>query len=249
MIHIFSQNFTDTQVTITGDDYNHLRNVLRVQPGEEILVSDGSGTDYIAGIAEICDGYILADIRNKRMAEAELPCSIVLYQCLPKSDKMELITQKCVELGVSRIVPVESSRCVVKLDEKNRHKKVERWQKIADSASEQCLRSRIPEVSDVMRWKDALQDAQKLDRSVIAYEHKNGAEDLKQLLEDARERRIDSLGIIIGPEGGFSEEEVAQATEKGIIPITLGHRILRTETAGLALISAVMLEIEAGGAL
>lgn len=245
MIHIFSQNFTDTQVTITGDDYNHLRNVLRVQPGEEILVSDGSGTDYIAGIAEICDGYILADIRNKRIDKSELPCEIIVYQCLPKSDKMELIVQKCVELGAARIVPVESSRCVVKLDEKTRQKKVERWQKIAVSASEQSLRSRIPEVSEVMKWKEALQDAQKLDRSVIAYEHKNGAEELKKLLKDAGERRIDSLGILIGPEGGFSEEEVAQAAEMGLIPITLGHRILRTETAALALVSAVMLEIEA----
>ncbi|MDO4939203.1 MAG: 16S rRNA (uracil(1498)-N(3))-methyltransferase [Lachnospiraceae bacterium] len=246
MIHIFTDNFTDTQVVISGDDYNHLSHALRIQPGDDILVSDGNGRDVIAAVAEITDREIIADIIRENASEAELRCRIVLYQALPKSDKMDFIIQKCVELGVAEIVPVETARCIVKLDAKARDKKVERWQKIASSAAEQSQRSRITKICPVMRFKDAIKDACKLSRCVMPYEHKDGRSELKSLLEDARESKSDSIGIFIGPEGGFDEKEVEIAASNGIEPISLGHRILRTETAGMALIAALMLEEESG---
>lgn len=246
MIHIFTDNFTDTQVRITGDDYNHLSNVLRVQTGEDILVSDGHGRDVIAAIAEIKDHEIIADIIRENAVEVELDCRIVLYQALPKSDKMDYIIQKCAELGVYEIVPMETARCIVRLDDKTRQKKVERWRKIAESAAKQSQRSKIPEISSVMSYKEAITDAQKLSRRVVPYEHTDSLEELKSLLKDAREHKMDSVGIFIGPEGGFDEKEVETAASAGIEPISLGHRILRTETAGMALISAIMLELESG---
>lgn len=244
MIHIFTENFTDTQVRITGENLKHLKNVLRIQPGEDVFVSDGNGRDVIACVCTIGDDEIIADIIREYAGDAELPCEIVLYQALPKADKMEYIIQKCVELGAARIVPVETSRCIVRLDEKNKLKKIERWQKIASGAAEQSQRSRIPEIDHVMSWKEALSDAQKLTERVVPYEHKTGAEELKMLLRRAGELKTDSIGIFIGPEGGFTEQEIDEAAAAGVQPITLGHRILRTETAGMALISAIMLEIE-----
>lgn len=251
MIHVFTQNITGDRVTITGEDFNHLRNVLRVKIDDDILVSDGSGSDFIASITDVGASEITAVIVGNGQPR-ELPIDITLYQALPKGDKMETIIQKCVELGAARIVPVETSRCVVKLDSKGRAKKVERWQKIAQSASEQCQRSRIPEISPVMTWQQALNDAegsqnhQNRVRNVIAYELETGAEGLKKLLTDARELNIDEIRVFVGPEGGFAQNEVDEAVNGGIMPISLGKRILRTETAGMALIAAVMLEVEAG---
>ena len=251
MIHVFTQNINGDTVTVTGEDFNHLRNVLRVKIDDEILVSDGSGSDYIAAITDIGAAEITAAIVGSGEPR-ELPVGITLYQALPKGDKMETIIQKCVELGAARIVPMETSRCVVKLDPKGRAKKVERWQKIAQSASEQCQRSRIPEIAPVMSWAQALEDAgggqkpQNRVRNVIAYEEEMGAEGLKMLLTDARERKIDEIRVFVGPEGGFAQKEVDQAMDSGVQPISLGRRILRTETAGMALVAAVMLEVEAG---
>lgn len=250
---------------IEGEDVKHLRNVLRVEIGQDILVSDGHGRDVIASIASVEPDRVVADIISERGVDEipELPIKITLYQALPKADKMELIIQKCVELGVAEIVPVETSRCVVKLDRKTAAKKVERWQKIARSASEQCQRSVVPTVTDVMSWKEALgrcaaigtaQGAtQRTDfsvagrvRGIICYEQESTAGTLKTLLEDIRTREIDELRIFVGPEGGFTEEEVREAVESGLESVTLGKRILRTETAGMALIAAVMLTIESG---
>lgn len=246
MIHVFSENFIGEQVVIEGDDVKHLRSVLRVEVGQDILVSDGHGRDVIASVASVEADRIIADIISERGAEElpELPIAITLYQALPKADKMELIIQKCVELGVSRIVPVETSRCVVKLDKKNAAKKVERWQKIARSASEQCQRSLVPEVADVMSWRGALDEAEGM--SVICYEQESSTGTLRKLLESVRENKLERLNVFVGPEGGFTNEEVDQAIKSGHESISLGKRILRTETAGMALIAAVMLEEESG---
>ena len=203
-----------------------------------------NGFECIATVSMISDDEMIADIIREHAEDVELPCEIVLYQSLPKADKMEYIIQKCVELGAARIVPVETSRCIVKLDEKNKLKKVERWQKIASGAAEQSQRSIIPKIDRVMSWKEALSDAEVLRERVIPYEHKSGAEELKMLLRHAGELKTGSIGIFIGPEGGFTELEIEEASASGVQPITLGHRILRTETAGMALISAIMLEIE-----
>jgi len=244
MIHVFTTNFTDTQVFIDGDDYKHLRNVLRVSTGDDILVSDGSGRDVIASIAEIGSGEIIADIIKERDAKEmpELPVQLVLYQALPKADKMELIIQKCTELGVARIVPVETARCVVKLDSKNRDKKLARWQKIAQSASEQSQRSIVPVIGPVMSWKEAIASMSGA-VSVIPYELQEGTTGLWELM-DRNLSDIRTINILIGPEGGFAPEEVEAAVAAGIKPISLGRRILRTETAGMALIAALMLKIE-----
>lgn len=259
MIHVFTENFIGEQVVIEGDDVKHLRSVLRVEVGQDILVSDGHGRDVIASVASVETDRIIADIISERGAEElpELPIAITLYQALPKADKMELIIQKCVELGVSRIVPVETSRCVVKLDKKNAAKKVERWQKIARSASEQCQRSLVPEVADVTSWKGALEAAgvecdggsgqgESSVMSVICYEQESSTGTLRKLLESVREHNLKRLNVFVGPEGGFSNEEVDQAIKSGHESISLGKRILRTETAGMALIAAVMLEAESG---
>jgi len=241
MYHCFTNEIGPSTARVTGDDVNHIKNVLRMKVGDDFYASDGAGRDVLCCISFISGDEVLADILSER-TDSELPVEIVLYQSLPKSDKMELIIQKCVELGISRIVPVESSRCIVKLDDKSAGKKVERWQKLARSASEQSQRGRIAEIGDVISWKAALQDAGALEHVVICYENETASEELKTLLHGAG--GLKSIGIFIGPEGGYSEEEVAQAIEAGIHPITLGHRILRTETAGLALVSALMLNIE-----
>ncbi len=244
MIHIFTQSFTDSQVFIEGDSFRHLKNVLRVSAGDDILVSDGSGRDVIASVAEIGSSCITADIIRERALEElpELPVQLVLYQALPKGDKMDMIIQKCTELGADRIIPVETSRCVVKLDEKSRVKKLERWQKIAQSAAEQSQRSIVPVIGPVMSWNEALMSMGDGD-SVIPYEMEEGSAGLRELFDrDIADMR--RLNIIIGPEGGFTRGEVDEAAAAGVRPISLGRRILRTETAGMALIAALMLKIE-----
>lgn len=252
MYHCFTENISSEQAVITGADVNHIRNVLRMKPGDEMLVSDGRGMDAVCRISLITDEEVVADVIS-RADDRELPVRLTLYQALPKGDKMETIIQKCTELGVSRIVPVESSRCVVKLDSKTKVKKVERWQKIAQSASEQSQRGCIPEISDVMCFKDVVQEAKMHGINVFAYERADDRESLKKLLAACREAGEEAgkcsgleIGIFVGPEGGWSEEEADMAREAGISWITLGQRILRTETAGMAVIAAVMLEIEAG---
>lgn len=245
MYHCFTENIGETSVTITGPDVNHIRNVLRMHEGEDIYVSDGHGRNVLAAISSVTQDEITADILMENAADTELPVDIVLYQGLPKADKMELIIQKCVELGASRIVPVRTSRCIVKLDDRSAAKKVERWQKIAESAAKQSQRGIIPVISPVLSYSDALQDAQKLDTAVIPYEHSSDSHTLLTLLGGSQVRQNSSIGIFIGPEGGFEESEVIKAAQAGIKPVTLGKRILRTETAGMALIAAIMLSIEA----
>ena len=246
LTHVFTENITQTQAIITGADVNHLKNVLRMKIGDELYVSDGNGRDVLCSIVQISDDKIVADILQENARASELPVKIVLYQALPKSDKMEMIIQKCVELGASRIVPVESSRCIVKLDSKSRVKKVERWRKIAESAAKQSQRGIIPEISEVMSFKEAVSDAQSLSKSIFTYEESTTPDGLKTLLEGAESLTYDSIGIFVGPEGGWEASEAETASQSGIESITLGHRILRTETAGMALISALMLNIESG---
>ena len=172
----------------------------------------------------------------------ELSSKVYLFQGLPKADKMELIIQKAVELGVYEIVPVAAKRCVVKLDDKKAKKKIERWQQIAESAAKQAGRGVIPEVKDVLSFKEALKYAKDLDVVLIPYELAEGMKETKQLISEIKPGQ--SVGIFIGPEGGFERAEVEQAMEAGAKPITLGRRILRTETAGLTILSVLMFQLE-----
>ena len=251
MFHCFVPSLPEGagEVLIRGEDVNHIRNVLRMKPGEELLVSDGFGRDVLCEIAEIRKDEILARIRPEAVAGTELPVFVTLYQGLPKSDKMEWIIQKCVELGVSRIVPVETARCVVRLDAKKAASRQERWQKIAESAAKQSRRSRIPEIGPMMSLPRALEDSKDCGIRVIPYENCEGPETLREMFSALRKCAGEpgaAAAVYIGPEGGFELAEVEQARESGVTPITLGRRILRTETAGMALLAAMMLQLETG---
>ena len=241
MVHVFTDNIIDSTAVITGQDAHHIIHVLRMKEGDEICVSSGTGLDYLCSVSSFSENEVTARIIEARKS-TELPVEIVLYQGLPKSDKMELIIQKCTELGVSRIVPVQTRRSIVKLDAASSAKKLERWRKIAQSASEQSQRSRIPQIDPVCTLQDALRDSTSLSAAIIPYEHEYGGSGLKSFL--ASVSGLSSAGIFIGPEGGFEEEEISQARSAGAIPVSLGSRILRTETAGLAVISAIMLICE-----
>jgi 16S rRNA (uracil1498-N3)-methyltransferase len=229
-------------IFITGSDVNHIKNVLRMKKGEHILISDGNDREYECEIISLESEAIEAKILDVFGSAAELPTKITLFQGLPKSDKMELIVQKAVELGVYEVVPVVTKRAVVKLDAKKANKKVERWNTIALSAAKQAKRGRIPEVKPVMTLKEAFSYCQEFDSSIIPYEDAKGIGHSRQVVKNLKGKG--HIGIFIGPEGGFEEAEIEAAMEQGILPITLGKRILRTETAGMAVLSILMFEME-----
>lgn len=229
-------------IHITGSDVNHIKNVLRMKPGEEVWISSGQEKEYHCAIESLEPEEILLQIMDIQEADYELPNRIYLFQGLPKGDKMELIIQKAVELGVYGIIPVETKRCVVKLDAKKAKKKVERWQQISESAAKQSKRMLVPEVYPVISCKDALVLAKKLDICLIPYELAKGIQDTRDFIDSIAPGK--SIGIFIGPEGGFEGEEVEMAVSMGARPVTLGKRILRTETAGLAMLSVLMFHLE-----
>lgn len=226
---------------ITGSDYNHIKNVLRMRPGDTILVSCG-GVSSLCRIESLADESAVAQIIEENYQDTNLPVRIYLFQGLPKSDKMELIVQKAVELGAEGIIPVEMNRCVVSLDEKKKKSKQARWQAIAESAAKQSKRNAIPTVSDVLSYKQAMEMAKKLDLFLVPYENENGMAATKDALAAIKSGM--SIGILIGPEGGFEEGEVKLAIEKGGKAISLGKRILRTETAAITAIGMCMLYTE-----
>lgn len=230
-------------VTITGPDVNHIRNVLRMKLGEELDVTDGQdGREYRCAVRSFGENSVDCELRFVREEGVELPGRIHLFQGLPKADKMELIIQKAVELGVYRILPVETKRCIVKLDEKKAESRTARWQQISESAAKQSRRGIIPEVTKPLQFRKALELAEGMDLKLIPYELAEGMAKTRQLIESARPGQ--DIAVFIGPEGGFDEEEIREAAERGIEPITLGKRILRTETAPLAVLSWLMYRLE-----
>lgn len=232
----------EKEIRLTGPDVNHIRNVLRMREGEEILVSDGQGKDFHCRIEAIQEEEVTAHILWVLDGNAELASDITLFQGLPKGDKMEFIIQKCVELGVARIVPVNTRRTIVKLDAKKEQARIKRWNGISESAAKQSGRGRIPEVSGVKSFAEALEEAKKLNMCLIPYELAKDMAQTREVLSSIKPGM--SVGIFIGPEGGFEEEEVEQAAAAGARPITLGRRILRTETAGMAVLSMLVYLIE-----
>lgn len=230
------------QAAITGSDVNHIRNVLRMKPGETVRVSDGRGSCYDGVIEALQTDEIIVRLSGEKIESTELPVETVLFQGLPKSDKMELIIQKNTELGVSAIVPVATSRAVVKLDEKKADNKVKRWNSIAESAAKQSKRTLIPEVRYVMSFKQALAEASAFDIKLMPYENAEGMAFTRKCIGEIKTGA--KVAIFIGPEGGFSEEEVAAASAAGFVPITLGRRILRTETAGMSVMSMLSYALE-----
>ena len=230
------------QIHITGSDVNHISNVLRMKSGEELWISDGSKYEYRCTIESFEPDEVLLHIVYSQEPEYELSCQIYLFQGLPKADKMELIIQKAVELGAYEIIPVETKRCVVKLDGKKSAKKTARWQQIAESAAKQSKRMLIPNVHEVLTFREALKYAESMDVRLVPYELARGMQETKEILAGIEPGQ--SVGIFIGPEGGFEEKEIEAAIEGGAKPITLGRRILRTETAGLAILSVLMFQLE-----
>lgn len=236
------ENIQGNRILITGDDVNHIKNVLRMKVGEEIAVSNGEdGKEYRCGIEEIGD-EIVCSLRFIKEDGVELPSKITLFQGLPKADKMEWIIQKAVELGVYEVVPVSMARSIVKLDDKKQKSKLARWQSIAEAAAKQSKRSIIPQVQQVMTMKQALSYACKMDMLFVPYELAEDMGKTRELFD--RIKPGQSIGFFIGPEGGFDETEIRLALDNGAQPITLGKRILRTETAGMAVLSILMYQLE-----
>lgn len=237
-------NVNDRRVTILGADVNHIRNVLRMKLGEEISVFNGQdGREYRCGIVALEEGRIVCELRFIKEENAELPVKVYLFQGLPKADKMELIIQKAVELGVYRIIPVSAKRCVVKLDAGKAAAKVRRWQGIAEAAAKQSRRGVIPEVSEVVSFRRAVEQAAAMDVRIIPYELAEGMEKTREIISGMKEGQ--SVAIFIGPEGGFEEQEIQLASDNGIQPVTLGRRILRTETAGMTVLAWLGYVLEA----
>lgn len=232
----------DNQICITGKDVNHIKNVLRMRPGERVLISNGMDREYTCVIQELLPEQVSLRIEDIDGPARELPVKVTLFQGLPKSDKMEMVIQKMVELGAYEIVPVATKRCVVKLDEKKAAAKTKRWNLISESAAKQSKRGIVPKVTEPVSFKKALEMAEAMDMLLIPYEEAKNMERTREILSKIQQDM--TIGVFIGPEGGFSQEEVALATEYGANAITLGKRILRTETAGMALMSVIMYLME-----
>lgn len=231
------ENISDDEVCIIGDDVKHISRVLRMREGESITVCDKCGSDYECTITQISSDVIKAKIDNKYPNSQEPPIHITIYQGLPKSDKMDYIVQKCIELGAVRIVPVDTKRVVSK--PKDIDKKISRWQKIAEEAAKQCGRGIIPQVSHLVKFEDAIKEMANSDAiSLMPYECER-----ESRLKDALALKSNTINILIGPEGGFDESEVKAAKDAGLKTVTLGPRILRTETAPIATCTAVMYEL------
>ena len=225
-------------VLLEGEDARHISRSLRMAVGEEITLCDGAGTDYLCRLSAMDSQTVTAQILRQEPSQAEPSVFVRLYQALPKSDKMELILQKAVELGVGEIVPVLTERCISRPDPKSMEKKLQRWQKIALEAAKQCGRGRIPTVCPLMSFAEAAAHLGGMEKGLFLYE--KGGLPIKSALENP----VKEIGIFVGAEGGFSAEEAAAAEQAGAVLTGLGPRILRCETAPLAAISAIMYETD-----
>ena len=227
---------------ITGQDVNHIRNVLRMRPGEQVGIRDGISRNYICTLEKIGEEEILARIVSEEEGGSELPARLWLFQGLPKGDKMDWIIQKAVELGVCGIVPMATRRSVVRLDQKKAEAKVRRWNAVSESAAKQSGRMIVPKVCQAVSFSQACAMVQKMDVGLIPYELAEDMSRTRRILENLRPGQ--DVAVFIGPEGGFAEEEIALALEGGLEPVTLGRRILRTETAGLTVLSWMVYLLE-----
>lgn len=235
---IEKENIQNGAISITGGDASHITRVLRMKTGREILLCDGCGTDFHAVITKIDRDSVTLSIKESRPCPAEPKLSVTLFQGLPKQGKMEYIIEKCTELGICKVVPVRTRRSVVTLKESKMAEKCRRWQKIAAESVKQCGRGIVPDVIPAVSLDDAVSLSEELDLVLAAYENER-EHSLKTVLSGKRPK---SAGIFIGPEGGFEPEEAALFQNAGIPTVSLGPRILRTETAGPAVLAALMYE-------
>ncbi len=226
-------------IEILGEDVKHISRVLRLNKGQEVEICNGEGIEYNVIIEEINKDKINTRIKKVHLSHREPNIEVTLYQGLPKSIKMDLIIQKCTELGIHSIVPVKTDRTVVKIENfKAEKKKLERWQRICYEAAKQSKRGKVPNISGIKEWKEVWEDAAKNDLNIVAYENEK-SKGLKQMLEEYQ-KPAQKIGVLIGPEGGFEKQEIQEAQNKGFISISLGPRILRTETAGFAILTMLM---------
>lgn len=241
--YVNEEQIGEDEIVIIGSDVNHMKNALRLEIGDWVVACDGAGKDYVSRIRILEEDQVILHVEKRQETGTELPVKITLFQGLPKKDKMEWIIQKAVELGVYEIVPVMMKRCVVRLDEEKKiRKKQERWQAIAEAAAKQCDRGIIPVVHAPVTMEQAFDMAKTIEYNMIPYELQEGIEASREIVAEAC--RYGSVGIFIGPEGGFEADEVEQAMARKVHPITLGKRILRTETAGMALLSILMFQMQ-----
>ncbi len=234
-------NKRDSHYIISGNDYNHIKNVLRMEIGDTCLISCDAQSD-LCRIETFLGDAVLLEILEENYTDTELPVKIYLFQGLPKGDKMEYIIQKCVELGAFGIIPVEMKHCVVKLDSKKAKSKQTRWQAICESAAKQSKRNIIPEIFEVSSYDKAIEFAKTLDLILLPYENKEGMSATVDALSNLG--NVKTVGIFIGPEGGFDKREVEKAIDCDAKIISLGKRILRTETAAITAVGMCMLNIE-----
>ena len=236
------ENVWENRIRVSGDDVNHIKNVLRMTAGEKVIASCGRGNDYYCEIEKVCEDHVELIVLEEKEATTELPVAITLFQALPKQDKMELVVQKAIELGAVSVVQVRTKRCVVKLDDAKAIKKCQRWQGIAEAAAKQSGRGIVPKIGPVVSFAEALEQARTMDMAMIPYEMWDDMAGSVKLMKKAADQK--SIAIFIGPEGGFERGEIEKAMEMGVQPISLGKRILRTETAGMATLSMLMFLIE-----
>lgn len=235
-----NSDISGDNINLSGENMHHLVNVLRCKAGDEVTISDSSGFDYTCFIHEIEKENVILKITDKMKSAAEPQVKISLFQGLPKGDKLSLIVEKCVEAGVFDITPVSMARCVSKLSKKDFSKKKERYEKISMSAAKQSGRGIIPKVNELVTLNEFLELSKEYDLVIFPYEEARGYT-LKNAIKDFSGK---SIAVIIGPEGGFSTEEASLIEKNGIKPVTLGNRILRTETAGLSVVFNILYELE-----
>jgi 16S rRNA (uracil1498-N3)-methyltransferase len=233
----------DKIIKIAGEDFNHIKNVLRLRCGDNIIISNCNGYDFLSEIKNFEDSCVYTQVIEAYANTTEPPISITLYQGLPKSDKMDFVIQKSIELGVKRIVPVITERTIVRIeDKKSLDNKLNRWQRIALEAAKQCNRGTIPEILYPVGYEKAVKDSLEYGLSLIPYE-KETSGNLKDSLKVLQNTNLENIAVFIGPEGGFTEKEIEMAVKNKVQPVTLGPRILRTETAGIAILSILMYEL------
>ena len=234
--YIDKSDITENCAIITGEEAAHISRVLRMKKGDNVTLCDGEGTFYEAILSDFSEKSVTAEITSSRKAETEPEVKLTIFQGVPKNPKLETIVQKLTEIGAVKIVPVDTKRAVAKLD---KSAKVDRLRKIAREAAKQSKRGIVPEVTDTMSFKKAVEAASEAELSIIAYEEEVETS-LKMALSGKSPK---SVSVMIGPEGGFEREEVDFAKEKGLISVTLGKRILRTETAPLVIAGAILYEL------
>lgn len=243
MFNFFAKESADIngRFYINGSDHNHIKNVLRMKQGDEFLISF-DGNSHLCVLESIDESTAVAKIICENYQSTELPVHIHLFQGLPKADKLELIIQKCTELGVYEITPVEMSRCVVKLEEKKKKSKTERWQAIAESAAKQSKRNIVPIINTPLSFSALMKKTDEFDVFLVPYESEDGMKSTKKALSKIKSGA--KIAVLIGPEGGFDEKEIEICREKNTDIISLGKRILRTETAAVTSVGMCMLYCE-----